>query len=99
MYSEFDFFEIEKVHLKGKKTFPFQLYIFNPIHKKFSLVLNGNRPLTRELNTFIDFLLDKGGRLAVLKKQKKTFLAAVETNERLVILWRGFLLQNASSVK
>ena len=26
-------------------------------------------------------------------------LAAVETNERLVILWRGFLLQNASSVK
>lgn len=81
MRNEFDFFEIEKVHLKGHKTFPFQLYIYNPLHKKFSLVLNSNRPLTKELDQFINFLLDRGGKLAVLKKQKKTFLNAQETLE------------------
>lgn len=81
MRSEFDFFEIDLSHLKGKKTFPFQIFIFNPIHKKYSLVLNGNRPLTRELEQFINFLLDKGGKLAILKKQKKTFLVAQETEE------------------
>lgn len=82
MRNEFDFFIIDKEHLKGKKTFPFQLFIFNPIHKKFSMVLNGNRPLTRELDQFINYLLERGGKLAVLKKQKKTFLVAQETEEK-----------------
>lgn len=81
MRTEYDFFEIEKTHLKNKRTFPFQLFIFNPIHKKYSLVLNGNRPLNKELEQFIDYLLDRGGKLAVLKKQKKTFLVAQDTNE------------------
>jgi HD-GYP domain-containing protein (c-di-GMP phosphodiesterase class II) len=72
---------IERTHLKDRKTFPFQLYIFNPVHKKYSMVLNGNRPLTRELNTFIDFLLEKGGKLAVLKSQRRTFLNAQEIHE------------------
>jgi response regulator RpfG family c-di-GMP phosphodiesterase len=81
MYSEFDFFIIEKTNLKEKKTFPFQLYIFNPLHKKFSLVLNGNRPLTKEVDDFIDFLQERGGKLAVLRKQKRTFLKAQEINE------------------
>jgi len=81
MRSEFDFFEIDMNHLKGKKTFPFQIFIFNPIHKKYSLVLNGNRPLTKEIEQFINFLLERGGRLAILKKQKKTFLVAQETQE------------------
>jgi HD-GYP domain-containing protein (c-di-GMP phosphodiesterase class II) len=81
MRTEFDFFEISKDHLKGKKTFPFQLFIFNPLHKKYSLVLNGNRPLTRELDQFINFMLERGGKLAILKKQKKTFLVAQETEE------------------
>lgn len=80
MKTEYDFFLIDKTHLKDKKIFPFQLFVFNPVHKKFSLVLNGNRPLTRELADFIDYLLDQGGKLAILKKQKKTFLIAQETH-------------------
>lgn len=76
MHSEYDFFDIEKDNLKGKKTFPFQLFIFNPTHRKYSLFLNGNRPLTKELETFLDFLLDKGGRIAILRKQRRTFLMA-----------------------
>jgi len=81
MKTEYYFFEITKDHLKGKKTFPFQLFIYNPVHKNYSLVLNGNRPLTKELEAFIDYLIDRGGKLSILKKQKKTFLVAQETNE------------------
>ena len=80
MKTEYDFFIIEKDHLKGKKTFPFQLYIFNPIQKKFSMFLNGNRPLTKEHVEFLDYILDKGGKLAILKNQRRTFLVAQETD-------------------
>lgn len=79
MKTEYDFFLIEKDHLKGKKTFPFQLYIFNPAHKTYSMFLNGNRPLTKEHNEFLDYILDRGGKLAILKNQRKTFLMAQET--------------------
>ncbi|MGZ3787718.1 MAG: HD domain-containing phosphohydrolase [Bacteriovorax sp.] len=81
MNSEYDFFVIERDHLKGRRTFPFQLYIFNPIHRKYSMFLNGNRPLTRELEVFLDYLLEKGGKIAVLKKQRRTFLNAQEYHE------------------
>ena len=80
MKTEYDFFIISKEHLKEKKIFPFQLYIFNPFHKKHSMFLNGNRPLTKEHNDFLDYILDRGGKLAVLKNQRKTFLVAQETH-------------------
>jgi len=81
MKNEHDYFLIEYEHLEGKNLFPFQIYIFNPIHKKFSLFLNGNRPLTNELKSFLDYLLDKGGKIAILKKQRRTFLIAQEFEE------------------
>jgi len=81
MLTEYDFFLIDKEHLKSNKTFPFQLYIFNPINKKYTMILNGNRPLNKEIDEFIDFLLSRGGKLAILRKQKKTFLIAQETPE------------------
>lgn len=79
MKTEYDFFIIDKTHLKDKKTFPFQLYIFNPLQKKFSMFLNGNRPLTKEHNDFLEYIIERGGKLAVLKNQRKTFLVAQET--------------------
>lgn len=81
MKDEYDFFIIEREHLKGKHIFPFQIYVFNPLHKKYSLFLNGNRPLTKELNIFLEFLLEKGGQIAVLKKQRRTFLTAQDCIE------------------
>lgn len=81
MKTEYDFFIIEKEILKGKKIFPFQLYIFNPAYKKFSMFLNGNRPLTKEHAHFIDYILERGGKLAVLRKQIKTFLIAQEVKK------------------
>lgn len=81
MKAEIDFFLIDKTHLKGERTFPFQLYLMNPVHKRFTLFLNANRPMSKELESFLDYLLSKGGLLAVLRKQKKTFLKAQEFDE------------------
>jgi HD-GYP domain-containing protein (c-di-GMP phosphodiesterase class II) len=78
MKTEYDYFSIEKDHLKGAKIFPFQLFIFNPLHKKFTMFLNGNRPMTKEHSDFLDYLLERGGKLAVLKNQRRTFLTALE---------------------
>lgn len=81
MKTEYEFFMIERDHLKGKNIFPFQVYVFNPLHKKYSLFLNGNRPLTKELETFLEFLLERGGKIAILKKQRRTFLTAQDYQE------------------
>jgi hypothetical protein len=79
MKTEDDYFLIDIENLKGKKTFPFQLFIFNPSHKKFSMFLNGNRPLSKEHENFLNYILERGGKLAILKNQRKTFLIAQET--------------------
>jgi response regulator RpfG family c-di-GMP phosphodiesterase len=79
MKTEYDYFLIDIENLKGKKTFPFQLFIFNPSHKKFSMFLNGNRPLSKEHENFLNYILERGGKLAILKNQRKTFLIAQET--------------------
>jgi HD-GYP domain-containing protein (c-di-GMP phosphodiesterase class II) len=81
MKTEYDFFIIDREHLAQKKTFPFQLFVYNPIHKKYSMFLNGNRPLTKELDNFLNYLLEKGGKIAILKGQRRTFLVAQELHE------------------
>jgi response regulator RpfG family c-di-GMP phosphodiesterase len=45
------------------------------------MFLNGNRPLTKELEVFLDYLLEKGGKIAILKKQRRTFLTSQEVDE------------------
>lgn len=74
MKIEYDFFIIEREHLENKKTFPFHIYVFNPVLKNYSLFLNGNRPLTNEIEDFLDYVLKKGGKIAILKNQQITFL-------------------------
>jgi HD-GYP domain-containing protein (c-di-GMP phosphodiesterase class II) len=44
------------------------------------MFLNGNRPLTKEHSDFLDYILERGGKLAILKNQRKTFLVAQETD-------------------
>lgn len=81
MKSRYDYFAIERVHLLDKKVFPFQVYIYNPIHNNYNLFLNGNSPLTDELDVFLTYLLEKGGTLAILRSQRLTFLSEQEFNE------------------
>lgn len=74
MKNEYNFFSIERKHLQDKKIFPFQLYIYNPISKAYYLFLNGNGPLTDELDSFLSYLLERGGSLAIARSQRRTFL-------------------------
>lgn len=74
MKSENDFFFIEKKHLQGKTSFPFQLYIYNPMNSNFSLFLKGNNPLTNNHIEFLEYILERGGKLAILRNQKRTFI-------------------------
>lgn len=76
MKTKSDFFLIEEEHLKEKTLFSFHLYIFNPQNNKFNTFLFANSPLSDEKKSFLNFILDHGGKLAVLVKQQKTFLRA-----------------------
>ncbi len=75
---ESEYFHITKEHLKGEKIFGFNLFIFHPVSGKYTIYLYGNSPLTKEKMEFMDFLLSKGGELAVARKQSKTFLRSLD---------------------
>lgn len=76
-----EYFIIEKEFLGDSRLFPFNLYIFNPIIKKFALFLYGNSPLTLEKKEILMFILQRGGALAISRRQKRTFLNHMELKE------------------
>jgi len=78
MLQENEMFLIERDHLKDGKVFPFQIYIFNLVHRQFYLLLNANRPLTKEIEDFLTDLIAQGGKLAIKRQQKKTFLESTK---------------------
>lgn len=67
-------FHIEKEHLGEDKLFPFHLFVYNPQSESYSAFLPANSPLDDNKNAFIDFIEEKGGELAIDRKQQKTFL-------------------------
>ncbi|OUR99958.1 hypothetical protein A9Q84_02700 [Halobacteriovorax marinus] len=71
-----NYFYIELEALGETKIFPFHLYIFNPTNNSYSAFLHANSPLTEDKIDFLEFILNKGGRLAVDMNQKRTFLTS-----------------------
>lgn len=76
-----DFFYIEKDHLKDESVFSFQLYIYNPQNREHTLFLHPNSPLDEPRVKLLDFILERGGMLAINRKQKKSFLRDVNLKE------------------
>ncbi len=76
MEEQSNFFTIDLDHLKAEVnvTFPFHLYVHNPQNETFSIYLHANSPLTQEKLNFLEFILNKGGKVAINKNQEKTFL-------------------------
>ncbi len=70
-----NYFFIELEDLSEKKIFPYHLFVFNPANESVSPFLKANSPLVGDKLDFLEFILSKGGRLAVDRKQKKTFLS------------------------
>lgn len=73
-----EYFHIQKAHLKEDRIFAFNLHVYHPVTKKYTLYLHGNGPLTKEKEEFLDYILSKGGELAVSVNQCKTFLRSME---------------------
>ena len=80
--NEAEFFHIEKSHLKDERIFGFNLYIYHPVSHTYTVYLYGNSPLTKEKIEFMDFMLSKGGQLAISHKQAKTFLRSMKWEQK-----------------
>jgi len=78
---ESELFEIGIEHLRDVEVFPFHLYVYNPSKKSYHLYLDANTPLTEQKLTFIQYILQRKGRLAISNKQKMTFLEHMDFNE------------------
>lgn len=59
---------------KEKNIFAFHLYVFNPMTQEYSPFLMANNPLTEGKEKFLKYILNKGGRIAVAKTQRNSFL-------------------------
>ena len=77
-----ELFHIEKEMLKEVKIFPYHLFVYNPSNGSYTPFLFANSPLTKDKSDFLEFILNKGGELAVDMKQKKTFLTSSELEEQ-----------------
>jgi HD-GYP domain-containing protein (c-di-GMP phosphodiesterase class II) len=74
-------FHIDKEHLKGEKIFPFHLYVHNPQSNSYTLFLTANSPVNEDKEIFIDYIIEKGGELAIDRKQQRTFLSHMTLKE------------------
>lgn len=82
MQSPSEFFTIELEMLKPEMniTFPFHLYVHNPLNDSYSPFLYANSPLTKDKLEFLQFIVSKGGKAAVARNQVKTFTTDREVN-------------------
>jgi len=81
MLTNSDFFHIQIEMLENKQIFPFQIYVWNPMNNQYLLFLHGNSPLIKDKWQLLNFIIEKGGGIAILMDQKKTFLTSMELDE------------------
>lgn len=75
------YFLISLEQLGQEKLFPFHLYVYNPANKQYSAYLFANSPLTPTKESLLQEISEKGGQLAILMKQKRTFLTEQKLKE------------------
>lgn len=81
MESEKLYFLIDLEHLGEAQLFPFHMHVFNPMTKQYSPYLYANSPLTGAKRELLLQIIEKGGKIAVPMKQKKTLLHQLEITE------------------
>lgn len=76
-----EYFHIERQHLpEGMEIFSFNIFIYNPVNKSYTLFLHANSPLDSEREEDLKVITSKGGELAIDRRQAKTFL--ITTNQK-----------------
>ncbi len=81
MSKEREYFFISINLLPKDRAFPFQVHIFNPQNKNYSIYLNANSPLCEDKRQFLSYITMKGGKIAISLRQKRTFLRFSELEE------------------
>ncbi|WP_372654845.1 HD-GYP domain-containing protein [Halobacteriovorax sp.] len=76
-----NYFFISQEILGNKKIFPYHLFVYNSNNGSISPFLKANSPLITDKLDFLEFILSKGGKLAVDKKQKQIFLTTHSLRE------------------
>lgn len=62
-------------------VFPFNIYIYQPQGNNFVVGLHANSAYTDEIRKNYELILQKGGKLAISYRQKRTFLANLNKKE------------------
>lgn len=73
MSQEQEYFHITVEMLGDDHLFPFHLHVFHPLSETYSPFLYANSPFDEAKKEFVEFIISKGGELAVQLNQKKTF--------------------------
>lgn len=73
--------DLELLKPKAYAIYPFQIFVYHPIAKNYNVFLHGNSPLTKEKLEFLKFITQKGGEVAISRKQKRTFLHSCRVKE------------------
>lgn len=81
MANEKEFFLIDLEQLGDGQLFPFHLHVYNPVSKVYSPYLYANSPLTGAKRQLLEQIAQKGGKLAIPLKQKRTLLHQLELKE------------------
>ncbi len=77
-----DFFHINLKIFQDRRIFPFQLYVFHPVTKQYTVFLHGNCPLIKDKWDLLEYIISRGGELAVRKDQQRTFLTSMTLREK-----------------
>lgn len=74
---------IIEMDILGKEdaVFPFNIYIYEPHSKNFVIGLHANSAYTDETRANYKLVLEKGGKIAVSYRQKRTFLSNLNKKE------------------
>ncbi len=76
-----EYFFIDYEFIKGKTIFPFHIFLYNPSNGKYAPFIYANSPLTKDKKQFLEFVLNKNGKIAIPKSQARTFLRSQDLDE------------------
>lgn len=76
-----DYFYIQIKHLKEGPIYPFQIHVYNNVNHQHTLYLHANSPLDKQKKQLLEYIIERGGEIAIKRKQSKTFLQAQKLSE------------------
>ncbi|MBT3234389.1 MAG: hypothetical protein HN353_00390 [Bdellovibrionales bacterium] len=70
---------IKPENLGGLELLPFNLYLYNPLDERYSVLLRANSPMGQEHRELITMLISKGASIAIKESSQRTFIKHTQT--------------------